>query len=170
MTRISVVGNHDVAALERDPSGMNPYAGAAAIWTSERLTDKSRSYLLSLGESAKAGEASMTVHHGSLHNISEYLYEDDVIEEMLVEAESSVLVFGHTHVPYVKEFRRGLIVNPGSVGQPRDRDPRASFGILETKPLSCRIVRVPYDIEGASEAILGAGLPRILAERLKIGF
>ncbi len=172
LTQVSILGNHDVAALRHDPSGMNPYAAAAALWTAHELSENARSYLLSLKESARidAQRRVLAMHHGSLDSIWEYLYEEDVAEEMLRKADANVLIFGHTHVPYVKKLERGLIVNPGSVGQPRDHDPRASLALVDTNPLSCSIVRVQYDIEGAAEAIIEAGLPRILAKRLEVGF
>ena len=169
--RSSVVGNHDVAALSGDASGMNAYATAAAHWTARQISGDPRKYLLSLKESARPDAEGLTIglHHGSLHSIWEYLYEADLSEDMLSESGTEVLVFGHTHVPYVKRYPGGLIINPGAVGQPRDRDPRASFAILETEPLTCRIIRVRYDVQGASDAILSAGLPGMLAERLHQG-
>ncbi len=168
----AVIGNHDIAALTKDADGMNPYAAAAALWTADHLEKRSRSFLKSLKVSGEVeiGGIRVGLHHGSLASISEYLYDEYVNEDMLLKTGTDVLVFGHTHVPYVQRFGRGLIVNPGSVGQPRDREPKASCAILETYPLSCRIERVPYDIDGASEAIIKAGLPRILADRLRIGF
>ncbi len=168
---VSCIGNHDLAALRRDPAGMNPYAAKAALWTSEHLDEDSKAYLSGLEESARLrmDEIDFEIHHGSLRSIWEYLYEDDATERMLSEALASVLVFGHTHVPYVKRYPAGIIVNPGSVGQPRDNDPRASLAILSTDPLMCETIRVEYDIEAASEAILREGLPTMLAERLYSG-
>jgi len=170
--RNSVLGNHDVAALRRDPSGMNPYAAKAALWTAERIDEHSREYLESLKESAhsKPDGRAVEVRHGSLRSILEYVFEADLSEDLLMQSGAEVLVLGHTHVPYARRYASGLIVNPGSVGQPRDGDPRASFGILQTDPLSFEISRVDYDIDGASEAILNAGLPEFLAERLFRGF
>ena len=170
--RHSVLGNHDWAALRRDPSGMNPYAEKAALWTAEQIDEDSREYLGSLKESAHsdANGSAIEARHGSLRSMLEYVYEADLSEDLLQQSGADVLVLGHTHVPYAKMFASGLIVNPGSVGQPRDGDSRASFGILQTEPLSFEIRRVDYDIDRASEAILEAGLPEFLAERLFKGF
>lgn len=168
----TVFGNHDFAALRRDPDGMNQYAARAIRWTADALDAESKAYLGRLKGSARLrmGDLECVVHHGSLRSIWEYLYEEDVNQGMLDEAGAQVLVFGHTHVPYVRRYQGRVIVNPGSVGQPRDGDPRASFAILERAPLRCDIVRVDYDIQSASDAILGAGLPDMLAERLFSGF
>lgn len=164
----SVLGNHDLATLRRDPSGMNPYASKAALWTAGHIDEDSRRYLESLKESAHSEANGRTVEarHGSLRNIWEYVYETDLSEGLLRQSGAEVLILGHTHVPYARRYASGLIVNPGSVGQPRDGDSRACFGILRTHPLSFEISRVDYDIDGASEAILKAGLPEFLAERL----
>ncbi len=172
LTQHSVVGNHDAAVLQRDVSGMNPYAATAVLWTVEHMSDSNSKYLSMLGESARftADGLAIEIHHGSLNDIREYLYEEDLSEAMLQDSRADVLIFGHTHVPYAKRFGKGMIVNPGSVGQPRDGDPRASFGVLDTDPLSFRITRVDYDIDEASGRILKAGLPEMLATRLSHGF
>ena len=170
--RHSVLGNHDLAALRGDPSSMNPYAAKAILWTSRQIDESSRGYLESIKESAHsdAGGHKIEVRHGSIRSIWEYVYEEDLSEDMLRQSEAEVLVLGHTHVPFARRYEGGMIINPGSVGQPRDGDPRASFGILQTEPLSFEIHRVEYDIDGASEAILKAELPEFLADRLFKGF
>jgi len=172
LARQACLGNHDLAAIRADPSGMNPCAARAALWTSEHLDDDSKKYLEGLGESVRfrTKEMQWVVRHGSLGGIWEYLYEQDVDEGMLRDARAQVLVFGHTHVPYLKRFSLGIIINPGSVGQPRDGDPRASYSMLDVETLLCNNVRVEYDVEGAAEAILEAGLPEMLATRLSSGF
>ncbi len=168
----AVIGNHDIAALKKSAEAMNPYAAKAALWTARQLSESSSAYLSSLRESVKysAEGGTLEMHHGSPRSVWEYIYEEDLSEGMLEEAGADVLVLGHTHVPYVRRFRGGLIINPGSVGQPRDGDPRASSAILETSNLTCRIIRTEYDIEEASARILGAGLPEMLATRLYRGF
>jgi putative phosphoesterase len=170
--RSSCVGNHDYAALKKDTAGMNPYAALAALWTAENLDEASKAYLGGLGESSRFRVAGteFAIHHGSPRSIWEYLYEDDISEGMLDEARAQVLVFGHTHISYARSYTDGTIVNPGSVGQPRDGDPRACFALLETDPLRCETVRVEYDIDVAVEAITSAGLPQMLADRLSKGY
>jgi len=167
-----VVGNHDLAALTRDTSYMNPYAKKAAIWTADNLDPESRRYLLSLRTETrvKIQDMRLAMFHGSSRDVSEYVYEEDADDHMVTRAACEILIMGHTHVPYEKRTRSGLIVNPGSVGQPRDGDPQASYAVLDTERLSATIERVEYDIELAAKAITAAGLPRFLAERLAQGF
>jgi len=167
----SVLGNHEMSVLTGNTISMNRYAAAAVTWTSQVLTDESTRYLASLGEESKfkLGETSVAIHHGSVGNLFEYVYEEDLHDDLLARAAADILVLGHTHVPYVRKFPSGLIVNPGSVGQPRDGDNRASFAVLDTDQRICDIRRVQYDVEKAYECILSAGLPAYLAERLLLG-
>ena len=169
---VAVLGNHDLGALTRGIGGMNPYAGAAALWTSERLDGPSREYLSSLPRSARseagAGKV-MSVFHGSDSDPDEYVYEQSVERSILDRTDSWAVVLGHTHVPFVRTFDTGAVVNPGSVGQPRDGDPRASFALLDTEAGRFEIRRVGYDVESAAEDILDAGLPMMLARRLSVG-
>lgn len=167
----AVQGNHDMSVLTGNTFSMNRYAAAAADWTSRNLTDESRRHLTALGRESKfmLGRVSVAVHHGSVGNPLEYVYEENVHDGLLASAEADILILGHTHVPYVKKLPSGIVVNPGSVGQPRDGDNRASFAVLDTERKMCEIHRVQYDIERAYEAIIGAGLPVFLAERLFLG-
>ena len=166
-----VLGNHDLSAVTMDTTWMNPYAAAASRWTSSALSNDSYEFLRSLKIESKFELTGVkaAMYHGSIGSVSEYVYEDDVTENMLARSAGEVLILGHTHVPYAKEFDTRLAVNPGSVGQPRDGDPRASFAVLETDNRRCHIRRVEYDIDSASEAILSAGLPDMLAKRLFLG-
>lgn len=166
-----VKGNHDCAVLERDPSGANPYAARAILWTADVIGNESREFLGGLGMEARfsVGGRSIAMYHGSPNSVDDYVFEDDVDDELVQSADADVLVLGHTHVPCFKKLRRGLFVNPGSVGQPRDGEWRASFAVLDTDANECSIRRVPYDLNAAAEAIRKAGLPGILAERLFYG-
>jgi putative phosphoesterase len=166
-----VLGNHDLAVLDRDTSFMNPYAAEAVIWTSARLDDDSRRWLHSLSTEAKFRVAGLDVamYHGSIENSTEYVFEEDAAESMLARARCGLLILGHTHTPFVKRFPSGLIINPGSVGQPRDGDPRTCYALLDTDSEDCEILRLDYDIDMAAKAIESAGLPRFLADRLYVG-
>lgn len=166
-----VFGNHELAALTGDVIWMNPHAAKAAIWTTGMLTRESKEFLSQLELEARADLEGRTcaMYHGSVGSAVRYVYEDDVNDSMLKEADCSVLVLGHTHVPYAVRFPQGIAVNPGSVGQPRDGDPRASFAVLDTKNMQCKIQRTEYDTEAAWEAIVGSGLPDYLGERLLVG-
>ena len=167
----SVAGNHDIAALTSRTDRMNPYAAAAALWTAEHLDQRSRKLLSSLPTSVRvrAGGLRVAAYHGSDSDPDEYVHEDEADEDMLARSDSDLVVLGHTHMPFVRRFESGLVVNPGAVGQPRDGDPRASFAILDTTDMTCEVHRVSYDVEGASEAVLSAGLPMVLAQRLSVG-
>lgn len=166
-----VLGNHDLAVLDRDTSFMNPYAAKAVLWTSSNLDDDSRRWLHSLDAEVRFQAAGLNaaVYHGSVGSSTEYVYEEGATESLLKRARCELLVLGHTHVPYVKRFSSGLIVNPGSVGQPRDGNPRASYAVLDTDSRECEILRLDYDIDKAAGAIEAAGLPMLLADRLHAG-
>lgn len=166
-----VVGNHDLSALTGDTYLMNPYAARASVWTSAALSRVSRSFLESLPREERLGlgGARIAMYHGSPRSVSEYVYEDDLEGLPLDEIQAEIVIMGHTHVPYVRKLGRVLAVNPGSVGQPRDSDPRASFAVLEPAAGRCLIRRLDYDTEGAAKAIISAGLPQLLAERLFCG-
>lgn len=170
-SKLTVYGNHEVAALTGDTIWMNPHAAKATMWTSRNLDRASRAFLSQLGLEGRmqCGGRVLAMYHGSVDSAFEYVYEDDVGEELLGRAKCEILVLGHTHVPFVRRLEGGIAVNPGSVGQPRDRDPRASFAVLDTDTLECVIERVAYDTYAAWHDIVGAGLPEFLAERLLMG-
>ena len=163
-----VLGNHDISALTKDATGMNPYAAVASRWTASTLKEESLEFLRSLEIESKfaAGDMKVAMYHGSVGSATEYVFEDEINEDIVRSSGCDLLILGHTHMPYVKYFGSMMAINPGSVGQPRDGYPRASFAILDTDGRSCLVRRTDYDIGGASEAILAAGLPRLLAERL----
>lgn len=168
---LAVYGNHEIAALTGDTIWMNPHAAKAAVWTAKALDQSSRGYLAGLELEARAplGGSTVAMYHGSVGSAIEYVQEDQADGSLLERAGCDILVLGHTHVPYVLRFRRGLVVNPGSVGQPRDHDPRASFAVLDSDGPGCAIERVAYDTPAAWKDILDAGLPEYLAERLLMG-
>ncbi len=167
----AVMGNHEASALANDPAGMNPYAAAAARWTAEHLDDRTRGYLQGLGVGARFDIAgrSATMYHGTVDDYLEYVYEQDVEQALLERADAEVLILGHTHIPYVKRFAKGIVVNPGSVGQPRDGDPRASLAVYDSDGSDCSVRRLDYDIGSAADAISRSGLPAMLADRLYLG-
>jgi putative phosphoesterase len=169
--RRTVLGNHDLAALTGDSAGMNPYASAATAWTHGRLTMESKYLLrsLRLSERTTVSGLGIAMFHGSPRSPNDYLYEEQVGEGLLRSVGARLLVLGHTHVPYIVRTEAGVVLNPGSVGQPRDSDPRASYALVDTGSLECRMRRVEYPVEKAAEAITNAGLPKLLADRLHLG-
>jgi putative phosphoesterase len=168
---VVIEGNHDAAALTGETSRMNPYAAAAAMWTKEALDTDSADFLGRLSQSAglDTAEGRVSVFHGSDIDRNEYVFEERVDPGMLQRCASRFAVLGHTHVPFVRAVPDGMVVNPGAVGQPRDGDPRASFALLDSGSHTCELARVEYAVEEASEAILKAGLPMMLALRLSVG-
>lgn len=166
----AVRGNHEEAVLSRDARRMNPYAGAAARWTWEHITPENLGFLGELEPGASFGHAGRTVamFHGSVGSVDQYIFEEEVTEALLQEAHASLLILGHTHCPYIRRFASGTVVNPGSVGQPRDGNPKGSYALWDPEE-GARIRRFEYDIDSAAEAIIAAGLPRVLADRLYLG-
>jgi putative phosphoesterase len=119
----------------------------------------------------EVGEQAIHLVHGSPRKVNEYLFEDkpDSLYERLAAAEEAdVLVFGHTHKPWVREHGGVLFVNCGSVGKPKDGDPRGAFAILrpEGREVGVTIERVPYDAEAVATEVAAAGLPGEFAEKL----
>jgi putative phosphoesterase len=165
-----IAGNHDRAVL-MGVRNMNSIAAAAINWTREVLSPVSMAFLRDLPNSIHRPleGVMMAIHHGSPRFISEYVFEEHVSEELLDLAGARLLVLGHTHIPYVVQFPTGTVINPGSVGQPRDGDPRASYALLDTSEWTFRILRVPYDVERVMAGIRENGLPEMLAHRLRRG-
>ncbi len=167
----SIRGNHDRAVVSGDTSWFNPHAARAVEWTRGVLTQESMEYLRSLPAEMTPQRLGlgMKVVHGSPLDEDEYIYPQHATPKLLEEAGSDVLVMGHTHVPYVLETPKGLILNAGSVGQPRDGDPRASWVLLDTLKLRAEVRRITYDVIAVYQSILDKGLPQFLAERLLVG-
>ncbi|MFQ5945819.1 MAG: metallophosphoesterase family protein [Anaerolineae bacterium] len=193
-----VVGNHDWAAIGRTPIvEFNPAALEAARWTQEALTDENREYLEGLPEIVENGE--VTLVHGSLRNpVWEYITSTAVAAGTFALQQTPICFHGHTHVPVViadsetededsdpySEAPRvtvpsagqrtsvtgsRFLVNPGSVGQPRDGDPRASYLIYDDEAQHVEHRRVAYPLEKTQEMIRAEGLPESLALRLSYG-
>ena len=168
-----ILGNHDRAVITDDYSNFNIYAKIAAMWTRKALTRENLIFLASLKSSMRSLEYEnfkISVHHGSPWDEDYYVYPDMVRESILEYENPDLLVLGHTHVPFIKRFKKGTILNPGSVGQPRDGDPRASYALADIKRGIYEIKRVEYPIDEVAERILKEGLPEFLARRLYIGY
>jgi putative phosphoesterase len=169
---MSIQGNHDRSVLSADTNHMNPWARSAVSWTAMQLNDSARKYLQQLPTSLNfhIGRIRCSMHHGAPGNPDHYVYPEEAGQELLDRCEAQLLVLGHTHVPFVKRFERGTILNPGSVGQPRDGDPRASYLIFDPSSNEFQHFRVAYDIERVQNAVIDAGLPSSLADRLAEGW
>jgi predicted phosphodiesterase len=183
----TILGNHDsVACGIEEPAGFNPVAREAAMWTRENLSPENLEWLRNLPDALNFGP--FVGVHGAPKNHNTYLFTwEDILPHLyfLEEQNCNICFMGHTHAPgifsadgvYIVDdddrFALGdekkFFINPGSVGQPRDGNPDAAFGILDTETNTFQQVRLPYDVEKASQRVLDAGLPQFLAERLGIG-
>ncbi len=180
----AVMGNHDAAML--DPSLLdwfNPHAAAAARWTAEVLTPQSRRYLAALPRFGRLERHRYV--HGSPRKpyVWEYILEELQALEILLALGRRFCFFGHTHLPRIFTedgeqipepgpwipLPQAALVNPGSVGQPRDGNPDAAFALLDLAGPAVQFHRVPYDIAATQEKIRAAGLPEVEAARLMLG-
>ncbi len=172
---ISVKGNHDHACVTGDVTKFNEFAVLAVHWTMRILDSREKRYLSGLPEVFEQtfeGRKIVMIHGSPRDHLSEYIYPDhpdSLFKDFLRSTGADVLVLGHTHIPFVKKFGRKLVVNPGSVGQPRDGNPKASFATLDPRKGEIEIRRIEYTIERTQEKIVKAGLPGFLAERLEEG-
>lgn len=173
----SVMGNHDYASLTNDASGFNPYAAEAAYYTHRCLSKESKTFLARLPQLAEIeiGGYKFNLVHGSPRDpLNEYIFpgtDEKLLEEFLASTGANVLLLGHTHVPMFVKLKKGVVLNPGGVGQPRDYDPRASYVVftINNRKLSFKNYRVEYAVNKTASEVLAAGLPSILAERLYYG-
>jgi diadenosine tetraphosphatase ApaH/serine/threonine PP2A family protein phosphatase len=187
-----LVGNHDLALLGAlDISTFSETAAAAVEWTRENVSDETLEFLRTLEPAASQNGVGL-FHASPRDPVWEYVLSSDQAEAGLEAQQERVGLIGHSHIALF--FFRSVgarpghaqgaqaeegteldlgegdwLLNPGSVGQPRDGDPRAAWLELDTKRWLARYHRTAYDIEGAATAILDAGLPKVLAERLQVG-
>jgi len=186
-----VRGNHDkvVAGIE-DGAQFNHAALAAARWTTGQLTAANLRFVRELPQGPLVVPEGFTICHGSPLDEDQYLLSIFEAWEVFSKCDVELAFFGHTHVPSVfvakgTETRVALLrgasgalrlepgcrylINPGSVGQPRDRDPRAAYMTYDSKRRVARWYRVDYPITRAQQRIQLVGLPRLLADRLGLG-
>jgi putative phosphoesterase len=175
-----VLGNHDYASIQGDAGDFNARAAMAVMWTSQHLSQESRAFLEALPReiSTEVGGKRLYMAHGSPDDAMwEYVLpstHSDLFDYYLKKVRADVMALGHTHSAF--QWRGndgGLVFNPGSVGQPRTGDRRASFAILqmrsgEPEP-EVEIRQVEYDVERAAKKILESGLPPSLASQLLSG-
>jgi diadenosine tetraphosphatase ApaH/serine/threonine PP2A family protein phosphatase len=186
---VCLIGNHDLVALgQLGSEEFNPEAAAAATWTRAALDEDSRAYLESL--SPQAGVEHAQLFHASARNpIWEYVLTDEAALATLLLTTAPVVLVGHSHVALSLGLEEGQLVsgglapagtqrdldgvrwlfNPGSVGQPRDGDPRAAWLLLDFDARFASFRRVAYPIERTQSELRETGLPESLAARLGVG-
>lgn len=189
---VAITGNHDLACLAKiDLRDFNPDARKANIWNGEQLTDENRAWLEPLFP-AVAIDRRFTIAHGSPREpIWEYLLMPDQAMANFELFSQQVCFIGHSHVQLGFRLRHGFehcerflpesgttleldgatryFINPGSVGQPRDQDPRAAYAVLDTDAGTIRFHRVSYDIAKTQRRMVECGLPTALIRRLEFG-
>lgn len=186
---ICLVGNHDLAVRGDIPlDEFSPGAALAARWTRDAVSPATLAYLGDLEPSRIEGQIGL--YHASPRDpVWEYVLSPLQAELCLDAQERRICLIGHSHVALSFSRREGepaggqtraagvrldlrdgeWLLNPGSVGQPRDGDPRAAWLLLDTEAPACEYRRTDYDVAGAASAIRAAGLPESLAERLEYG-
>lgn len=190
----TIRGNHDKAACGLgDAEDFNPVARAAAVWTREQLRPENLTYLQKLPQGPMVVD-SIAMVHGALHDEDEYVFAPAQALDGLIESPSAVTFFGHTHFQGGFSYRENkleviqlhpdpganfaalrvelktrYLLNPGSIGQPRDGDPRAAFAIADLGHDVVEFWRVPYDVESVQQRMERAGLPEPLILRLSFG-
>ena len=185
-------GNHDkVGSGVESAEGFNAVARSAIRWTYETLTDENREWLADLPMGPVVIDDLIEICHGTPFDEDAYVFDDLDALRALHAAQRPLCLFGHTHVQIgyalerdqftlttldddrpltvtVRDDTRHLL-NPGSVGQPRDGDPRAGFAVVDTDRREALIYRIEYNVEGAQARIIQEGLPEVLAQRLALG-
>jgi len=185
----AVLGNHDAAVLGNlSTERFNHLARSAIRWTTSNLSDSEREYLKQFPRTIVEDEFQCV--HGSPSNpFFQYITDVRAAEQAVRDAERGILCVGHTHTPAFFRGKRSLkqqetspgtwipldptseriVLNPGSVGQPRDLNPDASYMVLDEADGRIRWERVSYPVESTQDQILEAGLPEALAKRLAVG-
>ena len=187
-----VRGNHDKVACGLDQAdGFNPVAKSAARWTLGVLRPACREWLRALPAGPTVVDDLVEICHGSPYDEDAYIFDELDAVRALKTSSRPLCLFGHTHYPVMFELTAGrfeslppaqsadfrlplrngskYLVNPGSVGQPRDGDPRAAYAIVDTTARQVELIRVPYAVQETQAKVLSAGLPEVLAQRLALG-
>jgi len=184
-------GNHDKAVSGFDSiETFNPIAAASIFWTKKKILRKNAEFLGHLKKGPQNVNDRVTICHGAPFDEDYYIFGEFDAAEAFDYLKLPLCFFGHTHFPFVYTKRDATVegtflegnsnevklekgvtylINPGSVGQPRDRNPRAAFAIYDSDLHVIKFFRLEYDIDDAQEKILKANLPPALAERLSLG-
>jgi predicted phosphodiesterase len=177
-------GGRDISNFDRYINKFNKYAQQAIKWQAEVLSPMEKTLLYQLPSSRttvhKGFKTRISIIHGSpQYPMDEYIRPNTMQQKDLFPFmelfEINILLLGHTHIPFVDKSKSSetgldlLMCNPGSVGQPRDKNPQASYAVLDLDAVSAEIIRVDYDFDEVMKRISKAGLPEFLGDRLKKG-
>ena len=162
-----VMGNHDRAVATGTAFRFNSMAGAGVEHARETLSDDQIEWLADLPDERVACDSRVKIVHGHPDDPDRYTYPDQFSPRLLDEED--VLIMGHTHVQGHEQYGEGIVMNPGSVGQPRDGDPRAAYAVLDLNVLTVEEHRVEYDVSAVQRAVAEAGLPAKIGSRLEKG-
>ena len=163
----AVMGNHDRAVATGTAFRFNSMAGAGVEHAREQLDSDAVAWLGDLPDTRTVFDGRVKLVHGHPDDPDRYTYPEEFAPSMLDNEDA--LVLGHTHVQGHEVFDKGIVLNPGSVGQPRDGDPRAAYALLDLDDLSVEERRVAYDIDSVAAAVRDAGLPDRIGQRLYEG-
>lgn len=181
---VCLLGNHDQGVLDKTCDWrFNPYAKAALAWTRKVTGEKNKDFLRKLKSKATLNDC-LLVHGSPRSPCWEYILEEDTETQNFKSFEEQICFFGHTHIPLVlrEDLKRikgskinlvkdsRYLVNPGSVGQPRDYNPKASFLLFDNKKGVLEFKRVRYQINETQKKMEKVGLPKFLIERLSLGY
>ena len=179
-----VQGNYDeTVAHEREHCGckyedpvQEEMANKSFEWTKKHASVETKEYLrmLPFSKTFIAAGKKVLLFHATPSKNNLYWYEDrpdKFYREMAGKVDADILIYGHTHKPYRTNLENKIFINAGSVGKPKDGDPRACVTLVEITPevVNVEVLRVSYDVEKAAQAIVSSGLPEYFAERLKEG-
>ena len=168
----TIAGNHDFAVVGLTSTQyFNSYAQEAIHWTSQQLSETNKLFIKELP--LTCSQNGVLCVHSTPTNPQEwdYIFSREEAERQFSAFKESICFIGHSHIPaeFQSRSKKRRIINVGSIGQPRDRDPRLSFVIYDTESREIERVRLKYDVEIAAAKIRKAGLPEFLAERLLWG-
>jgi putative phosphoesterase len=172
-----VMGNHEYGVITGDASWFNIDAQRAIFWTRSNLKRENLDFIKKLPKKMdlEIDEIKVLFVHGSPNDpVFEYVMPEthgDLFDHYLSNNNVDIIGLGHTHIPFLYKSDKGIVFNPGSVGQPRSGDSRACYAIMriDKKDVQIEHKLVEYDIESAASKIIEANLPRFLAKRLHIG-
>ncbi|CQH62390.1 MJ0936 family phosphodiesterase [Halobacterium hubeiense] len=163
----TVMGNHDrMVATDRNFGG-NGMAQAGVRHAKRELNDVQLDWVQRLPRERTLFDGRVKVVHDHPEVQDRYTYPDAFGPHLI--GDEDALILGHTHVQHHEVYDEGIVLNPGSVGQPRDRDPRAAYAVLDVETPSVEERRVEYDVDRVAEAVRDAGLPDGTADRLADG-